>query len=78
MEKEAVVNWIKAEMSGENVSEVLLAVLAGWERLNPGDELVWLSLPRFDETARRELLDRALGMMGKTLPESRRRFGGEG
>ncbi len=63
MNTKAVINWIEQEMSGENVSEVLLAVLKGWGRINPEDELIWLSLPRADPEQRRQILKRMIEMI---------------
>ncbi len=56
MKQEEVLKWLAEEMTHENKTEILLAVVQGWDKLCPEDELVFVSLPRHDPTSRWETL----------------------
>ena len=54
---EALLNEIETKISAKNQDEILKAVIRGWNREHPRDELVWISLPKGNREERRRILE---------------------
>lgn len=54
---------VSHEMNGEDLGEVLFALVKGWGRAHPEEELLILSLPREDPQQRIAVMEAALELM---------------
>ncbi len=74
MKKQKVLQYLRENMASGEELEYAQALSQGYSRLHPGNELVWLSLPRDDAAARRETLEQALPLLMKVAEKDENPF----
>ena len=53
---ETLLNEIETKITAKNPDKILKAVIRGWNREHPQDELIWISLPKENREERRRIL----------------------
>ena len=62
---EEILNWIE-QADDIQISRVIQSVIRRYDRIYPDHDVVFLSLPKNDPQERRQVLQGALDMLGRT------------
>lgn len=58
-----VTRQIAEEMNEKEINAVVLALVAGFDRVHPEGEMICLALPKFDQVERKRLLESTYRMI---------------
>ena len=70
MDINEVLQYTRNEMPYEECNKMISALMAAFDRIHPDKELVWIGLPKFDRTERKDILEYAFRqLMSETFDE---------